>query len=86
MVRSIVSALIYRSHPRSLRSASTRKKAIQFLGPLKEEKGIPHLVSLAMKKIRPDGKGELTYDFSGLRLAAIKALLYASDRVLAYVR
>jgi hypothetical protein len=86
VVRSIVSALIYRSHPRSLRSASTRKKAIQFLGPLKEDKGIPHLVSLAIKKIRLNGKGKLTYDYSGVRLAAIKALLYAPDRVLAYVR
>jgi hypothetical protein len=87
MVRSVVSALIYRSHPRSLRSVSTRKKAIQFLGPLKEAKGIPHLVSLALKKIRPEaGHNRMTYDFSGIRLAAIKALLYTPDAVLEYVR
>ena len=86
VVRSIVSALIYRSHPRSLRSISSRRKAIQFLGPLKEANGVPHLVSLAIKKIRPDSKGKLTYDYSGIRLAAIKALLYAPEKVLTYVR
>jgi hypothetical protein len=86
VVRSIVSALIYRSHPRSLRSISTRRKAIEFLGPLKETNGVPHLVSLAIKKIRPDSKGKLTYDYSGIRLVAIKALLYAPEKVLSYVR
>ena len=85
-VRSVVSGLIYRSHPRSLRSVSTRKKAIQFSGPLKEPKGIPHLVSLALKRIRPEARqNKLTYDFSGIRLAAIKALLYTPEAVLDYV-
>ena len=41
---------------------------------------MPHLVSLVIKKIRPDAKGELTYDFSGIRLAGIKALLYRPSR------
>jgi hypothetical protein len=85
-VRSVISGLIYRSHPRSLRSVSTRKKAIQFLGPLKEPKGIPHLVSLALKRIRPEARhNKMTYDFSGIRLAAIKALLYTPDAVLDFV-
>ncbi len=86
VVRSIVSALIYRSQPRSLRSVSARKKAIQFLGPLQEPRTLPHLISIALKKIRPDAKGKLTYDFSGVRLAAIKALLHTPDAVLQYVR
>ena len=87
MIRSVVGALVYRSHPRSLRSVSTRRKAIQFLGPLKEARGIPHLVSLALKKIRPEARhNRMTYDASGIRLAAIKALLYTPDAVLEYVR
>lgn len=86
VINSIVSALIYRSHPRSLRPISIRKKSIRFLGPLKEVRAIPHLVSLVLKKIRPDARGKLVYDYSGIRFAAIKALLYAPDAVLAYVR
>ncbi|HYI95406.1 MAG TPA: CHAT domain-containing protein, partial [Bryobacteraceae bacterium] len=86
LVRSIVGALIYRSQPRSLRSVSARRKAIQFLGPLKEPRALPHLIALALKKMRPDTKGKLTYDFSGVRLSAIKALLHTPDTVLEYVR
>lgn len=86
VVRSIVSTLMYRSHPRSLRSVSARKKAIQYLGPLKEAQALPHLISLALRKIRPAVQNKLTYDYSGVRLAAIKALLYTPDEVLAYVQ
>ena len=45
-----------------------------------------HLVALAIKKIRPDARGELTYDYSGIRLAAIKALLFTPQQVLTHVR
>jgi hypothetical protein len=86
MERSIISTLIYRSHPRSLRSVSARKKAIHFLGPLKDPKAVPHLISLALRKVRPDAKGKLTYDYSGIRLSAIKALLHTPQNVLDHVR
>lgn len=86
IVRSIVRTLIYRSQPRSLRSVSARRKAIQFLGPLREPNALPPLIAIALKKIRPDPKGKLTYDYSGVRLSAIKALLNMPAAVLAYVR
>jgi hypothetical protein len=86
IVRSIVNALIYRSHPRSLRPVGSRKKAIEFLGPLREPLGIPHLVSLALDKIRLKPDGTADYDYSGVRLAAIKNLLHSPEAVIQHVQ
>ena len=93
---SIINGLIYTSHPLSLRSVSARKKVLEFLGPLIEPAGSPHagrgsnaaishLVSLVLSKIRPDDDGKVQYDFSGIRLAAVKAMLCAPNEVENYL-
>jgi hypothetical protein len=86
LIRSIVSGLIYRSHPLSSRSVASRKEALGYLGPLKELCALPHLVSLVLEPVRPDAQGRPAYDYSGVRLAALKALLYMPELAMAYIR
>ncbi len=86
MVRSIIGALIRRASTMSLGSAHSRAKAISYLGPLREPDAVPHLISLALDKLRPDKEGKLCFDYSGVRLAAVKALLYTPEIVIDQVK
>lgn len=79
IVRSIISSLIYRSHPLSDGSVLSRKRALRALGPLKDESAVPHLVSLVLKKVRLGKDNDKQFDWSGIRIAAIKALLYTPE-------
>jgi hypothetical protein len=82
VVRSVVSSLIYWSHPSSDASVEERKRALRSLGPLKAPAAVPHLVALVAKKVRLGKDGVKQYDLSGIRMAAIKALIYTPAAVI----
>lgn len=79
IVRSVISSLVHRSHPQSGQSVNARKRAVRHLAPLRDRSAVPHLVSLAVKRVRTGRHGKMEFDFSGIRMAAIKALTYTPD-------
>ncbi len=95
VVRSILSSLLQLASP-GLRSATTRNKAIEHLGPLNQGRdehikldSIRPLVSILLDRrraINNNGGEILAYDYSGTRLAALKALAYSKDRFAQAVR
>jgi CHAT domain len=82
----IVDALVWRSRHENVRSTAARRKAIEMLSLLEEKRVIPHLVSLAIRKVRRSWQGRLEYDHSGIRLAAVQALFGMQQATLHYVR
>ena len=81
----IVDTLVWRSRDENVRSTEARKKAIEMLSLLKELRVIPHLISLAMHKVRRTWKGRREYDYSSVRLAAVQALFGMQEATLDYV-
>jgi hypothetical protein len=82
----VVDALVWRSRPENMRSTVARRRAIEMLSLLKEEKVVPHLVSLAFRRVRRNWQGCLEYDHSGIRLAAVQALFAMQEATLEHVR
>jgi hypothetical protein len=79
IVRSIVGSLLQVASP-GLRSVATRNKAIQHLGPLREPEALRPLASIVLdqrRSISQSGQETFSYDYSGTRLAAMRALAYS---------
>ena len=53
---------------------------------LREPRVIPHLVSAAIRPVRRNWEGKLTYDYSGVRQAAVQALFAMQDETLRHVK
>ena len=85
VVDQIVDALMWRSRSENVRSTPARRKAIEALSLLAEQRTIPHLVSLAIRKVRRDWEGQKAYDYSSVRLAAVQALFGMQEEALEYV-
>jgi hypothetical protein len=81
---SMISALKYRSHPANSVSIDSRIRATNYLGPLREDSAVKHLVSIVLDKLRPTREGP-DYELSGGRLAAIKALLYNQEETVRHL-
>jgi hypothetical protein len=85
VVDQIVDALVWRSRHENVRSTAARQKAIAALSLLAEQRVIPHLVSLAIRKVRRDWEGRKAYDYSNVRLAAVQALFGMRNEALEHV-
>lgn len=86
VVDQIVDALVWQSRPESGRATAARRKALEALAVLREPRVIPHLMSVAMRPVRRTWEGTLTYDYSGVRQAAVQALLAMQDEALGHVK
>jgi HEAT repeat protein len=82
----ILDALMWRSHPQHEQSAAARIQAIEALGYLQCPHAIPHLVSLALDRIRAAWDGTPGFEYSGVRFAAVNALLSMQEATFEYVR
>jgi hypothetical protein len=85
VVDQIVDTLLWRSHPRTNQGTILRRKAIEALSILREERAIAQLVSHAIGRIRADWEGKPQYDYSGVRQAAVLALLCMPEATVNYV-
>lgn len=79
LISQMLDSLIWRSTVAREHSGSARVRAVEALGLLGDERAVPHLVSLVIDPVRPGSNGELTFELSGLRQAAIQVLLSMSD-------
>lgn len=86
VVDKIVDTLVWRSRQENVRSTAARRKAIEMLSLLEETRVIPHLVSLAIHRVRRSWQGRREYDHSGIRLAAVRALFGMWGATLNHVR
>ncbi|HLH03561.1 MAG TPA: CHAT domain-containing protein [Bryobacteraceae bacterium] len=78
IVQSIVGSLLQQISPIGLRSVTSRIKAIDHLGPLREPCALDPLLSLVVDCVRPGRGGLMCFDYSAVRLAAMKALRYVA--------
>ena len=76
IVQSIVGALLQMASPGAL-SLHQKLRAIEHLGPLKEAQALTPLLSMLFEETRIDFAGSPCLEYSGVRLAAIKALFYS---------
>jgi hypothetical protein len=76
IVQSIVGALLQMASPGAV-SLNQKLRAIEHLGPLKEEQALGPLLSILFEETRLDFAGNPCLEHSSTRLAAIKALLYS---------
>jgi hypothetical protein len=86
IIEQVVDTLIWRSTPIRESRASVRVRAIESLAMLNRPETIPHLISLAVERVRPTFNGEPTFELSGLRHAALQALMMMQDDVEQHVR
>jgi HEAT repeat protein len=85
VIGQILDALLWRSHPQHEQTVGARIQAIEALGYLQCPDAVPHLVSLALDPIRVGWDGELNFEYSGVRFAAVNALLSMQEATFAYV-
>ena len=69
----ISSALIWRLDLANEPLTARRGRAAEELGRLRDLRTVPHLARIANQRIRPNWAGELTYERSSLRMAALRA-------------
>lgn len=86
IVQSIVGSLLQQTSPVGLRSVRARVRALQHIGPLRESCALEALIRLVLEKVRPGRKGDMHYDYSAVRLGAMKALLYMARETLTLVK
>jgi hypothetical protein len=86
VVAQVLDSLIWRSTPMKEWSASVRIRATESLALLKHPSSVPHLVSLAVERVRPTFTGQPTFELSGLRHAALQVLLSMQTEAEAHVR
>jgi len=65
--------------------ATRRQHAIRTLGKLKVESAVPHLVNLALERVRTSWDGHPAFEYSSVRLAAVEALRYMESVTSRYV-
>lgn len=81
----VLDSLVWRSTPMKESSASVRVQATECLGLLNHPGSIPHLVSLAVERVRPDLNGQPQFELSGLRHAALQVLLLMYEQTEAHL-
>jgi hypothetical protein len=86
VIAQVLDALVWRSTPMKESSASVRIRATESLALLKHPSSVPHLVSLAVERVRPTFTGQPTFELSGLRHAALQVLLSMQTEAEAHVR
>jgi len=86
VVAQVLDSLVWRSTPMKEWSASVRIRATESLALLKHPSSVPHLVSLAVERVRPTFTGQPTFELSGLRHAALQVLLSMQAEAEAHVR
>lgn len=86
LVCQVFDNLVWRSTPVKESSAAVRVRAIECLGLLREASTVPHLLSLAIERIRTTGRGALDFEFSGIRQAAVQVLLTMREEAEAHLR
>ena len=85
VVTQVLDSLIWRSTPMKESHAAVRVRATECLALLHHPATIPHLISLAIERVRPAFKGRPTFELSGLRHAALQALLTMQEQAEEYV-
>jgi hypothetical protein len=86
IIEQVVDTLIWRSTPIRESRAAMRARAIESLAMLHRPETIPHLISLAIGRVRPTLSGGPAFELSGLRHAALQALMMMQDDVEQYVK
>ena len=86
VIAQVLDSLVWRSTPMKESSASVRIRATESLALLKHPSSVPHLVSLAVERVRPTFTGQPTFELSGLRHAALQVLLSMQTEAEAHVR
>jgi hypothetical protein len=86
VIGQVLDSLVWRSTPMKESSASVRIRATESLALLKHPSSVPHLVSLAVERVRPTFNGPPTFELSGLRHAALQVLLSMQMEAEAHVR
>ena len=86
VIAQVLDSLVWRSTPMKESSASVRIRATESLALLKHPSSVPHLVSLAVERVRPTFTGQPTFELSGLRHAALQVLLSMQSEAEAHVR
>ena len=71
VIAQVLDSLVWRSTPMKESSASVRIRATESLALLKHPSSVPHLVSLAVERVRPTFNGQP--DLRALRAAACRA-------------
>ncbi|MBA2355477.1 MAG: HEAT repeat domain-containing protein, partial [Acidobacteria bacterium] len=74
-VTQVLDSLVWRSTPMKESSAAVRIRATECLALLKHPSSVPHLLSLAVERVRPNARGDAEFELSGLRHAALQVLL-----------
>lgn len=74
LIQQVVDALVWRLDSANEHRMSHRIRAASALGQLHHLSAIPHLTRVANQKIRVDWRGELAYEYSSVRMAAVVAL------------
>ena len=65
VIAQVLDSLVWRSTPMKESSASVRIRATESLALLKHPPSVPHLVSLAVERVRPTFTGQPTFELSG---------------------
>jgi CHAT domain-containing protein len=86
VIAQVLDSLVWRSTPMKEWSATVRIRATESLALLKHPSSVPHLVSLAVERVRPTFNGQPTFELSGLRHAALQVLLTMQAEAEAHVR
>jgi CHAT domain len=86
VVDQIVDTLVWRSRAENVRSTAARRTAIEAVALLAEKCVVPHLVSLAIRRVRRDWEGKSAFEYSSVRQAAVRALFAMQNETLDYAR
>ena len=86
VITQVLDSLVWRSTPMKESSASVRIRATESLALLKHRSSVPHLVSMAVERVRPTFNGPPTFELSGLRHAALQVLLSMQAEAEAHVQ
>jgi hypothetical protein len=87
-VRQIVDSLVWRARDIDGRSYDDRRKAVAHLGAMRHPNAVPHLMQIAVDKVRPLAGAEPAlhaYDYAGIRFLAMDGLWQQVDGTLAEV-
>ncbi len=79
--QQICAALLWRTKRGNEFRFHYRERAVEALGLFRREEPIPTLIALAVDRVRKEQHGELEFEYSQVRFAAIRALLRVRDQV-----
>ncbi|MDQ6760019.1 MAG: hypothetical protein M3Z32_09170, partial [Acidobacteriota bacterium] len=79
--QQICAALLWRTKRENEFRFHYRERAVEALGLFRREQPIPTLIALAVDRVRKEHHGDLDFEYSQVRFAAIRALLRVRDQV-----